>query len=1081
MVSATMMTDLVKAHTAPQTGMAFYHSLAALQRDVTLLGYLSVIERAWQEMNLDGILCLDGRPVLYLKEYNRPFSPSERIIAQRCFWNQGVANVLVLADPTSVYIYSGLAKPPRDQSAEEEEYSLVETLTKTDYVQRIQSFYHHLATGNYYETKKKYFDPDQSVDSWLLDNLRSLRNSLIDGEERLEIERAHAFIGRMLFLCYLLDRAIISVGKSDKKRTGTMVLAEILEGHISHKSRIAYLYDVLFSDLKERFNGNMFDQNLDKEKFLIRHVHIEKLIQFLGGHDVASGQRTLGFWPYDFKMIPVETISAIYQEFLTAEDQEKQHKHGAFYTPRFLAEMVVDIAIRDNPDAWNWSYLDPSCGSGIFLVILFNRLANRWIQSQTGKIHYVKKVKALKEILTRQIRGVDIEETACRIACFSLYLAYLDFFDPPDIQNYVEKTGQPLPKLLNYGDTPDRPQAVIPVVHKADFFDDKTLNGEKFDCVIGNPPWEGRQSKQLAQKFMRGAPRFLKSGGTGCLLLPSKIIQNQTDAFQAEWLRQVTLERVIQLSDYRFLLFQDALCPAIIARFRNEPSKPEQHKIEFTAPKFNRDGLRKGIITINHSAQAWIPLADILAATQSKIAPVVWKRHLWGTSRDQKLIAMLQAMPSLYQQVDVLSELRKQKSIGTKRWVAGDGIKPWPQSKIKLDRQPKKLVWSLDMPFVETTPWKSDLILFLDDTISLGERLRKKQYRLDVLYSQPPSVLFCAPMVLFSRGFDKVAYSDFNVLFQHSLRSIKGPIEDIDLLIFLTVYLRSSLARYFLFHTSASWGSERNQVHLSEVLQIPFPLPSSEFVTPDAQYVISDVVNRIGKVKEKLQALKRKLKKAAGDSSLFNDLNIDITEEWNRECKNLTDASENELDQLIYRYFGLTEQEIMLVEDTIHVFEPSSTPTSWRSSKTVTLDRIEHSTVQPYADHGLKVYADTLTATLNKWAQTEGSAYRVFAEGDIEDQTGLVMVTLNISRSEEAYQQKAISGYLAKVMKAFYENAVKRRGALLYERDIFLFQGDKIHIVRPNILLNWTRTAALNDAARIYGEIALAYREHNEN
>jgi hypothetical protein len=40
-------------------------------------------------------------------------------------------------------------------------------------------------------------------------------------------------------------------------------------------------------------------------------------------------------------MIPVETISAIYQDFLATEDREKQRKRGAFYTPRFLAEMVV--------------------------------------------------------------------------------------------------------------------------------------------------------------------------------------------------------------------------------------------------------------------------------------------------------------------------------------------------------------------------------------------------------------------------------------------------------------------------------------------------------------------------------------------------------------------------------------------------------------------------------------------------------------------------------------------------------------------------------------------------------------------
>ena len=1081
MNSGATTTDLVRAHSSPPPGMVFYPSLESLQRDVSLLGYISVIERAWREMNLDGVLCLDGRPILYLKEHSRPFSSSERIVMQRRFWNQGVANILVMADPTTVCIYSGLAKPPRDQSNEEREIALVETLKQTDYVQRIESFYHDLATGHYYEAeaRKQYFDPAQSVDSWLLDNLRALRDALVEGEDRLEIKNAHAFIGRILFLCYLLDRGIIFVAKRDIKRTGTMLLTEILEGHSSYKSRIKYLYDDLFSNLKEQFNGNMFDQDLDVEKRFIRPSHLEKLIQFLGGHDVASGQRTLGFWPYDFKMIPVETISAIYQDFLAAEDRENQQRRGAFYTPRFLAEMVVDIAVRDDPDAFNWSFLDPSCGSGIFLVILFNRLANRWLHSQTGPIHYVRKAKALQGILERQIRGVDIEETACRIACFSLYLAYLDFFDPPDIQSYIERTGQPLPKLLNYGDTPNRPNAVIPVIHKANFFDDRALPGETFNCIIGNPPWEGRQSKQLAQKFMSEASRFLKSSGIGCLLLPSKILQNQTDAFQAEWLQHITLEKVIQLSDYRFLLFQDALCPAIIARFRNSHPKPELDQIEFTAPKFNRDGLRQGIITVNPSAQTWIPLADILAATQSKTVPIEWKRHLWGTPRDQKLLEMLRAMPSLREHVDVLSELRTKQSKRTKPWVAGEGIKPWPQSKTKLDRQPKKLSWSLEMPFVETMSWNSDLMLFPEDTITLGERLRKKGYRNDVLYSQPPSVLFRAPMVLFSRGFDKVAYSDFDVVFQHSLRSIKGPVEDIDLLMFLTAYLRSTLARYFLFHTSANWGSERDQVHLDEVLQVPFPLPGSEFTSPDAQPILKRVTEKIRRTREELQKIRKNLKTTVRNNSLFRDIRADVTKEWIIGRKKFVDALQNELDPLIYRYFGLTEQEIMLVEDTIHVFEPSSTPTTRGSPKIVTLQHIEESTAEPYAGQGLKMYGDTLTTTLNKWAQFEGSTYRVYAEGGVDDKTGLAMVTLYISRFEGAYQQKAISVYLAKVLKAFYENAAKRRGTLLYERDIVLYQDNRIHIVRPNILLNWTRTAALNDAARIYGEIAISQRNAN--
>ncbi len=50
---------------------------------------------------------------MYLKEYVRPFTIQERLFLHGLFWNQGVANVLVLADPTSVTLYSGLAGPAK--------------------------------------------------------------------------------------------------------------------------------------------------------------------------------------------------------------------------------------------------------------------------------------------------------------------------------------------------------------------------------------------------------------------------------------------------------------------------------------------------------------------------------------------------------------------------------------------------------------------------------------------------------------------------------------------------------------------------------------------------------------------------------------------------------------------------------------------------------------------------------------------------------------------------------------------------------------------------------------------------------
>jgi hypothetical protein len=788
---------------------------------------------------------------------------------------------------------------------------------------------------------------------------------------------------------------------------------------------------------------------------------------------VESGQRYFGFWPYNFKMIPVETISAIYEDFLSTEDPKKQRGKGAFYTPRFLAEMVVDTAIRNNSAIFNGSFLDPACGSGIFLVILFNRLANRWVLSQTRRVTYTTKAKALRNILANQIRGVDIEETACRIACFSLYLAYLDFFTPPDIQKHVERTGQPLPKLLNYGDIPDRPAADIPVILKADFLVKETLSKKTFTCIIGNPPWEGRGSKQVAQKFMQKVPDLLKKDGTGCLLLPTKILQNQTDTFQGIWLKKVTLELVLQLADYRRLLFQNAITPAFIARFKNTAPQISQHKIEFAAPKFNRDGLRKGVVTINPSSRTWLPLSDIIAATQSGTAPVVWKRRLWGTHRDQKFLDLLQALPAL-------SEVAGKPGEG-KRWIKGQGFQPYYPQKAKNNPKypkPKKNPWSLETDFINAGQ-HIHMVVFEPECSSFGEKLEKIEASKVFLRRAPNSNLFKAPMVLVNRGFGNVAFCGFDVLFQHYLQSIAGPQEDTELLIFLSVYLRSNLARYFLFQSAANWGTEREYVNLVELLRVPFPLPGHEFISPDSEKIVKQVAQKFDKLRVRLQAIFKELKADANRYSLLKKDDPDFSKQWQQERKRQVDAVQDEVEPMIYNYFGLTNQEIMLVEDTIEVFEPSATPTTWNTPKTVTLNPLNDPQkkllIEPYATKGLGAYADTLTSTLNIWAEAEGSRYRVQAEGGSDNRTGLAMVTVSIADTESVFKNKRISQKLVENLNKFQQYALKENGILLYQRDILLFQGKQIHIIRPNILLNWTRTAALNDAARIYGEIVQSH------
>ena len=154
----------------------------------------------------------------------------------------------------------------------------------------------------------------------------------------------------------------------------------------------------------------------------VRPQHLKAAGDFFAGHEIGKNQHTLGFWAYDFQLIPVETISAIYENFLEKEGEREKRESGAYYTPRFLAEMTLDIALEGATSLAEKRFLDPSCGSGIFLVLLFNRLAAQWaaanpdgnfkslgaayVAKDTDGTEVAMKAESLKRQVVVKLRGL---------------------------------------------------------------------------------------------------------------------------------------------------------------------------------------------------------------------------------------------------------------------------------------------------------------------------------------------------------------------------------------------------------------------------------------------------------------------------------------------------------------------------------------------------------------------------------------------------------------------------------------------------------------------------------------------------
>lgn len=1039
-------------------GLVYLSSIEEAYANNTLLPYMRIIERAWDDFELTGVLCVDGIPTIYFKEVGQPLPTEKLNDLHRRFWNQGVAQTLVVADSRTVRIFSGLAKPQKNDAPLSDKATLVKELGRLEFCQQIDSFCQANANGVWYAEHAEQYQSGSSVDAYLLDNLVTLRDLLTqgkDGKHRLPPRTAHALIGRVLFVCYLADRGIYRF--PDEVRANS--LNKALKDR-SDSVAIDFLYE-LFGQLKDEFNGSMFDQDLAVEKKQVQPFHIRILRDFLDGQKPMSPQHNLGFWAYDFKLIPVETISAIYEEFLAHEDPERKRETGAFYTPRFLAEMTIDVAVEGRADWHTLRYLDPCCGSGIFLVTLFNRLATRWLldnpTAENDPEGYLRKARGLVAILTNNLRGVDENPTACRLACFSLYIALLDCLSPSDIRTFVLQTRNKLPRLLADDATEPGP-GYIPVVREADFLKENGLAEESFDCIIGNPPWQGSGSKQLALHILEQAEHYMVANGEGCLLLPSKIFLNsKTNNFQAQWLGRVTVERVVQLADYSFILFEQAKCPSMIVRYYKKKPEDASHRIAYDTPKFNLTSRRRGLVTIESPDHKWLSQAQLLEAAQNNEAPVIWKRWLWGTGRDQRLFAYLETLP----QLSTLAGSPHDQM----RWKRGKGFEPDTNRRSTSPHMPW---WKDDALYVSSRSdaFKSCSILFTDDCEKVGDR-----YQL----LRRPAFNAGFPVVMVNYGFDNVLFANFPIIFRNSVHFISGPPEDEDLLLFLTVYLRSKFAKYCMFHTAANWGTERDKVHLEELLRLPFPLPE-DAPAPNAHEIVSKIAARMRKERETQENLLQECRMHYRNLTGCDETRA--VKEWHKLRKVHAEALQTELEPLIYDYFGLLAPEKMLVEDTVTIFIPSSTPPNAESLDLPTLQPATKSKVPGY-DAGLAVYAETLANTLNTWAAERDSNFQVSPTIGTDSLSGMAMVSLTVGSDAASIVVSDLKGELAHCLKRGFDAFARETKTLRSERELFWFEGNHLHIIRPLTLIHWTCTAALNDADTIYGEIAQARRAAN--
>ncbi|MFL0269256.1 HsdM family class I SAM-dependent methyltransferase [Candidatus Clostridium radicumherbarum] len=735
------------------------------------------------ELSPYAIYLIDDNPfVLFFEEHP---NQDESKQLNRKIWNAQIP-IVIVCGTSDVKIYNGCFID-REECILEQVGSIA-----ADTIDENSPFsYWDITNQNFWGKYDRQFSGEKLNDC-LLSNLADITEKL---RNLYHVSFATKLMLRLIFIRYLIDRGVDLdyIGFSSDVQVSRNSFLELLD----HKEN---LY-ALFSHLKEKFNGNLFELNNEIYDSSLTVDVLQVLRDFLSANiDTKTGQLSF-FDLYDFNIIPVELISNIYEILL---GQEKRDKDNAFYTPQYLVDYILDHSIsqfvRDNGKC---KVLDPSCGSGIFLVESYRRM----VEKELNGAQFTDDNEVLQRILTENIYGVDLNPDAIDVAIFSLYLAVLDYKNPKTLNKFV------LPNLKGKN------------LFAKDFFDEDALSSLQtvaFDFIVGNPPWgKGNQlqtdycTKRNYKKYMQNSDTcrgfilrskdFSSANTQCCFVLHSKLLYMQkqpSKSFRGYLLNNTEIMRIVELSSVRKLVFKNADAPAVVLSYRFSDKNVLENRFEYISMKPNIFFRLFNIIVVEKN--------DVKQIKQRLLAENdwVWKTLVYGLTGD---IDNILRIKNEYKTLgDAISEQSPKLIVGTgMKYSAKD-------SNGKVNK--KDASHLIGRSFLESTAI-DHFQIDLSRLTSFNQR-KVESIRNEKLYE--------APYCLVRRGLDmsdytmRAVYSETSFIFREAFYAIKGSVEQKTQLLNIVGLLNSNAYAYFNLMLNSSLGVEREQRQMDEILLFPY-------------------------------------------------------------------------------------------------------------------------------------------------------------------------------------------------------------------------------------------------------------------
>ena len=1076
------LPELLDALGYSTSGNFFQRGTAAFERAPDIGHILRTAARR-QACRLEGVYALrpfndEGSPVpvVYVCEADDLAAADE--IHTRV-WNQDIVPFLLVRTRAGLRLYSGFKC--NDTESGEREGILEPLIQFNEVADRLAEFRADaIDSGELWRKRGEDVQPDKRAYWSLLENLKQLAEKFRDQFGRDNVKSIiHPLIGKYVYLHYLKDRGFLSPRR----------LQEWKIEHDSVFGRTATLPGLrtICEKLDGFLNGRVFPLKLSGAK-APREDQIQRIAGAFAG-DTFDGQWQfhLPFTAFKFAYIPIETLSMIYEQFLhlpekPEADEDDEHsegrKAGAYYTPIPVVNYMLAGMDKRRRLQRGVRVFDPSCGSGAFLVQCYRRLIEREF------IHRKKKPAPheLATLLKRHIFGVDLDEDACSVAEFSLYLTLLDYVEPADL---IDHPRFRLPTLRDNN------------IFQSDFFEFKPFK-TRFHWIAGNPPWtkpKGEQAENkevearskrvlawmkkhaatmpvgknaVAQALAWRCREFLASDGVCALLIPAMtLFEDPSAEFRRRFFHEHRLHAVANFSNLAEVLFAGRSrvpAAAILFGLRTKNEQPDDLEMTtvFSPLVANQEptrplssGVRKETwsITVNGDEVRELPFCDIASGRG-----LPWKLATWGSVLDASLLARMgRKWPSLEEcearWKPKLVKFVADPKVPTQKFGVTEGL----QLRIKngedaaepterdndLGEGKAKKNAKLDEVAEVRGKYKLDVKLldrvrrlfrFSNDElvpVLSGEDggpdeawCREGRGPLPLAVCRPPHVIVSA-----ARNF--AVYSEKFIVVpprQIGIVSIGG---NRALLKALALYLSSGFAYYHQFLSSTQFGVQRAVSTLECLRQIPIPLLAlspTELVRWEALH-------------DRLAATQPRLlpDPSQPDPKLDESLADDGQ-----------DAMIDELNGLVSAALGLDEGDRALVEDFVRI--------------RVALNdgKIGRDAMNSASRKELQTYAEWLQREFD--GQSDGQRHSVTVLHD--DHSGFVAIEPAKDRS--SLRVVGADAESARTLACTREQLREEHAQWVYfDRSLRLHRGEKTYLFKPIQRMHWTRTRALLDAADI--------------